>query len=66
MTQADPPRRTDRHEKPVMTTAALPAEQRFVFDNVDWQTYEDMLRTVGDRPSPGVLAAAASRVTGDQ
>jgi Uma2 family endonuclease len=32
-----------------MTTAALPAEQRFVLIDADWRTYESMLRTLEAR-----------------
>jgi Uma2 family endonuclease len=32
-----------------MTTAAVPSEQRFLLDNVDWRFYESLLTNLGDR-----------------
>ncbi len=32
-----------------MTTIAVPTEQRFVLEDVDWQFYESLLQKVGDR-----------------
>jgi Uma2 family endonuclease len=33
-----------------MPTIQIPREQRFVLRGVDWQTYQDMLAALGDRP----------------
>jgi Uma2 family endonuclease len=33
-----------------MATVELPAEQRFVFRDADWQTYQAFLEALGDRP----------------